>query len=115
MFRNALRAATALAILLPAGLASAQEIPKMKMTTEIPEGVITPDNIQTRVGELNFFDGVPDVESAQKVYNLLDFTHAYQTHSEQGQLSWPTLVVHYANALTAEAPPTPPSVGNAPH
>jgi hypothetical protein len=27
---------------------------------------------------LNFFDGVPDVESAQKVYNLLDFTHAYQ-------------------------------------
>jgi len=26
---------------------------------------------------LNFFDGVPDTESAQKVYNLLDFTHAY--------------------------------------
>ena len=56
-----------------------QEIPKMKMTTAIPEGVTTPDNIQTRVGELNFFDGVPDVESAQKIYNLLDFTHAYQT------------------------------------
>jgi len=52
--------------------------PKMKMTTEIPKGVTTPDNIQTRVGELNFFDGVPDVESAQKIYNLLDFTHAYQ-------------------------------------
>ena len=50
----------------------------MKMSTEIPEGITTPDNIQTRVGELNFFDGVPDVESAQKVYNLLDFTHAYQ-------------------------------------
>ncbi|PYG34370.1 DUF1214 domain-containing protein [Pelagimonas varians] len=57
---------------------SAQEVPKMMMTTEIPEGITTPDNIQTRVGELNFFDGVPDVESAQKVYNLLDFTHAYQ-------------------------------------
>jgi hypothetical protein len=28
---------------------------------------------------LKFFDGVPDAESAQKVYNLLDFTHAYQT------------------------------------
>lgn len=61
------------------GMATAQEIPDMKMTTEIPEGVTTPDNIQTRVGELNFFDGVPDAESAQKVYNLLDFTHAYQT------------------------------------
>ena len=56
----------------------AQEVPKMEMTTVIPEGITTPDNIQTRVGELNFFDGVPDVESAQKVYNLLDFTHAYQ-------------------------------------
>jgi hypothetical protein len=54
------------------------EPPKMKMTTEIPEGITTPDNIETRVGDLNFFDGVPDVESAQKVYNLLDFTHAYQ-------------------------------------
>jgi len=52
--------------------------PKMKMTTEIPKGIMTPDDIQTRVGELSFFDGVPDVESAQKVYNLLDFTHAYQ-------------------------------------
>ena len=50
----------------------------MKMTTEIPAGVTTPDNIQTRVGTLSFFDGVPDIESEQKVYNLLDFTHAYQ-------------------------------------
>lgn len=71
--------ATVLAIVTSGGHASAQEIPKFEMTTEIPEGVTTPDNIQTRVGELNFFDGVPDVESAQKVYNLLDFTHAYQT------------------------------------
>ncbi len=79
MFRNIVKSAAALAVLLPAGLASAQEVPTMKMTTEIPEGVTTADNIQTRVGELNFFDGVPDAESAQKVYNLLDFTHAYQT------------------------------------
>ena len=65
-----------LGTLVPA--AAGQEIPAMKMTTEIPKGVTTPDNIQTRVGELNFFDGVPDIESAHKVYNLLDFTHAYQ-------------------------------------
>jgi len=69
---------TVCALMLASGLASAQEVPSMKMTTDIPEGVTTPDNIQTRVGELNFFDGVPDAESAQKVYNLLDFTHAYQ-------------------------------------
>ncbi len=58
--------------------AVAQEVPEMKMETVFPDGITTPDNVQTRVGELNFFDGVPDVESAQKVYNLLDFTHAYQ-------------------------------------
>lgn len=33
----------------------------------------------TRVGQLNFFDGATDIDSAQKVYKLLDFTHAYQT------------------------------------
>lgn len=54
----------------------------MKMSTEIPEDITTPDNIQTRVGALNFFDGMPDVESAQKNYNLLDFTHAYQAFLE---------------------------------
>ena len=66
-------------ILMAPGVMWAAESPKMKMTTEIPDGLTTPDNIQTRVGELNFFDGVPDIESAQKIYNLLDFTHAYQT------------------------------------
>ncbi len=76
---NIVRSAVALAVLLPASFAWAQEIPTMKMATEIPDGISTPDNIQTRVGELNFFDGVPDTQSAQKVYNLLDFTHAYQT------------------------------------
>ncbi len=65
-------------------VAAAQEVPTMKMTTEIPEGVTTPDNIQTRVGELDFFDGVPDVESAQKVYNLLDFTHATRKINRKG-------------------------------
>ena len=65
MFRHLLRPGAVLVALLSAGLVGAQEIPPMTMTTEIPEGVTTPDNIQTRVGELNFFDGVPDTESAQ--------------------------------------------------
>ncbi|MEQ3709325.1 DUF1254 domain-containing protein [Tateyamaria sp.] len=76
MFRVA--AAAALAGGLFAAQTNAQGVQAMEMTTPIPDGVTTPDNLQTRVGELNFFDGVPDVESAQKIYNLLDFTHAYQ-------------------------------------
>jgi len=62
--------------------ASAQEAPVMKMTTEIPDGITTPDNIETRLGDLDFFDGVPDPETAEKVYNLLDFTHAYQGYMD---------------------------------
>ena len=50
------------------------------MTTPIPSGITTPDNIKTRIGDLKLFDGVPDADSAEKVYNLLDFTHAYQAY-----------------------------------
>ena len=59
---------------------AAQDAPKMKMTTEIPDGITTPDNIPTQLGDLSFFDGVPDADTAEKVYSLLDFTHAYQAY-----------------------------------
>jgi hypothetical protein len=45
---------------------------KMKMTTEIPEGIETPNRLQTEIGELNFFDGVPVKETEQKVYDYID-------------------------------------------
>jgi hypothetical protein len=54
--------------------------PKMKMTTEIPEGIATPDLLETTIGTLTCFDGVPDVETTQKVYDNLDLiraTHAF--------------------------------------
>ncbi len=57
---------------------SAQEVPKMR--TEIPDGITTPDTIETQLGYLSFFDGVPDAQSTDKIYNLLDFTHAYQAY-----------------------------------
>ncbi|WP_306146926.1 MULTISPECIES: DUF1254 domain-containing protein [unclassified Roseibium] len=59
---------------------SAQEPPKMKMTTEIPDGITTPDNIETQLGDLTFFDGVPDAETTEKIYNLYDFSQAYQAY-----------------------------------
>jgi hypothetical protein len=30
------------------------------MTTEIPAGITTPDRVETRLGTLRFFDGMPD-------------------------------------------------------
>jgi hypothetical protein len=53
-------------------VAEAPALPKMKMTTEIPEGIETPNRLQTEIGELNFFDGVPIKETEQKVYDYMD-------------------------------------------
>ena len=67
---------TTMAILMfTTGLSWAQNPPKMKMTTEIPPGITTPDNIKTRIGTLDFFDGVPIGDTPKKVYNFLDFQH----------------------------------------
>ena len=69
----------AVSMLIPV---NAQDTPKFKMTTEIPDGITTPDNIETQLGDLNFFDGVPEAKTTEKIYNLLDFTHAYQAYMD---------------------------------
>jgi hypothetical protein len=33
--------------------------PKMKMTTEIPADILTPDTVETRLGSLKLSDGLP--------------------------------------------------------
>jgi hypothetical protein len=53
--------------------AYAQTPPKMKMTTDIPRGITTPDSVETRLGTLKFFDGFPDGATVQEVYDNLDF------------------------------------------
>mgnify|MGYP000278917345 CR=1 FL=1 len=53
--------------------AVAEDAPKMKMTTDIPESIITPDSVETRIGTLGFFDGYPDDATTQLVYDNLDF------------------------------------------
>lgn len=40
---------------------------------KIPEQILTPDRVQTRIGTLNFFDGLPDDATVEKVYDNLDF------------------------------------------
>lgn len=46
---------------------------KYRMTTPTPPQIVTPDQVQTRIGSLAFFDGVPTPETARKVYDNLDF------------------------------------------
>ena len=50
--------------------------PTMKMTTEIPEGIETPNTLETHLGTLTSFDGVPDRETTQKIYDDLDLRRA---------------------------------------
>lgn len=51
---------------------------KMKMTTDIPAGILTPDRVETRLGTLRFFDGLPDEATVQKVYDNLDLMRGVQ-------------------------------------
>jgi hypothetical protein len=41
-------------------------------------GLTTPDTVQTRAGVLDFKDGMPSIGTVDKIYDNLDFTHAFQ-------------------------------------
>lgn len=44
----------------------------------IPPEATTPDKVETRIGTLDFKDGIPSKETLEKVYDNLDFTYAYR-------------------------------------
>jgi hypothetical protein len=58
---------------LATSTAHAQTAPKMKMTTEIPPEITTPDSVGTLLGTLRFSNGRPDAATVKKVYDNLDF------------------------------------------
>jgi hypothetical protein len=65
----------------PTSAASAPSTPvpqKYKMTTSIPPEITVPDSVETRLGTLKYFDGLPDKETVQKVYDNLDFQRAVE-------------------------------------
>ncbi len=72
--------AAALVCALAAPTTQAQTAPKMKMTTDIPAGIETPDKVETRLGTLEFFDGFPTDASVEKLYENLDFQRAVQAY-----------------------------------
>jgi hypothetical protein len=44
-----------------------------KYMPDIPAEITTPETVETRIGTLHFPNGLPDKETAQKVYDQLDF------------------------------------------
>jgi len=62
--------ATACAVLLNPLLASAQSMP--------PASITTPNRVESKIGTLEFKDGVPSRATAEKAYDQIDFTYAYR-------------------------------------
>lgn len=62
-------------LLFSAGLALAEE---PKYSADVPQDITTPDRVETRIGTLNFFDGLPDDATVQKAYDQLDFSRGMQ-------------------------------------
>jgi hypothetical protein len=75
--RNLLALALA-GLLAFATTAQAQTAPEMKMTTDIPPEITTPDSVETRIGRLENRDGAPTKETVEKVYDNLDFMHGVE-------------------------------------
>ena len=44
----------------------------------VPAAIITPDTVETRIGTLHFSDGMPSEDTLEKVYDHLDFAHAFE-------------------------------------
>ena len=53
------------------------DAPKMKMTTPIPPSITTPDSVETRLGRLKFFDGIPDEATVVLFRRSLRLTEVY--------------------------------------
>ena len=56
----------------------AQE-PTPGYNTRIPESIMTPDEVETRVGTLEFFDGIPTKETAALLYDNLDYIRGVES------------------------------------
>src|SRR4030081_2524269 len=77
--RRTLDLGAALFVLCTTVPASAQA-PAMKMSTDIPPSLLTPDTVESRIGTLKFVDGFPDDATAAKVYDNLDFQRGIQAY-----------------------------------
>ena len=71
---------TLLACLVLTGLMATvkAQVPKMKMTAPTPESITAPDKLETSIGTMKFFDGVPDEASVDLAYDYFDRSSAVQ-------------------------------------
>jgi hypothetical protein len=78
MTRNCRVTTLALFALVAAMPAWGQSQPAPKYSAKVPSYITTPETVQTRIGTLKFFDGLPDQGTVQKVYDNLDFARGIE-------------------------------------
>lgn len=78
------RTATSLALAIAAALltGSLASLANASSNTGVPASVITPDKVESRIGTLEFADGQPSKATLEKVYDNLDFIHAFRAFSD---------------------------------
>ena len=64
----------------PADVKMITQKPAKKMTTPIPENITTPDKVETSIGTLKFFDGIPIGDTKDTVYDYMDRARAVQVY-----------------------------------
>jgi hypothetical protein len=69
--RTLLMAAASALLLVSASAAVSAQDPQYK--ADVPETILTPDKVETRIGTLRFKDGAPDDATVKTVYDNLDF------------------------------------------
>ncbi len=65
-----------LVVAFTAGDTFAQSTPGFN--NKIPESILTPDTVETRVGTLEFFDGIPNEKAADAIFANLDLNRGLQ-------------------------------------
>jgi len=74
LVRNTLAIAAAISLFVGLHVPGTHaEKPTPGFNQKIPEQIMTPNKVETRIGELNFYDGIPTKETLEKVYDNLDF------------------------------------------
>ena len=77
------------AALVAGALLAMAQCAQAQTSPAIPPSITTPDRVDSRIGVLEFRDGAPSQATLDKVYDHVDFTHAYEAfvNTMQGSVS----------------------------
>jgi hypothetical protein len=66
-----------LAVVLACGMLALPRLAVAQPAPAISPAISTPDKVEPRLGTLEFKDGAPSAATVAKIYDNLDFTHAF--------------------------------------